>query len=138
VPHTVDLFELDELPTMLQVSEVDTASAELARRLASGWIRSNAGRTFDDSVPEAIHGWALELASLLYNNPRALRGETAGPYSYQAGDRERRDQILAEVRQWRDDQDRGTGRQAPRSIAVTPALAMRTRHPSRWRGGAGW
>jgi hypothetical protein len=135
----VDLFELDELPTLLQVSEVDTATATLARRMASGWVRSAAGREFTDEVPEPIHGWAVELAALLCVNPRALRGESAGPYSYQAGDRERRDQILAEVRQWRDDQDRGAGRPAPRTIAVTPALAMpRMRHPSRWRGGAGW
>lgn len=130
----MDLFDLDELPTYLQVSDVDTATAELARRIASGWIRSNAGHPFDDSVPEEIHGWALELAALLYANPQSMQSETAGPYSYQQ--RARRDQILAEVRQWRADQAAAGKRGQPRTILVEPALRMR--HPSRWRGHGGW
>jgi hypothetical protein len=132
----VDLFDLDDLPTFLQVSDVDTASATLARDMATGWVQANAGRSWADadSVPAEIRAWAIELAALVYVNPRSLQQQSAGPFSQT--ERARREQILIELRQWRADQDVGAGRQAPRTIMARPSrrMAGTVRHRSRLDG----
>lgn len=116
----MDLFPLGEMPAYLQVPEVDAVTAALVRTIATGRIIDAAGQSFDTAVPEEIHGWALELAALLYDNPRLRTTETVGPYSYTGAAAERQKEILDAVRTWRQNKLRGSG--LPGTIRLTPAL----------------
>lgn len=90
-----DLFALADLPSYLQVTEVDTETATRVRKYASGWLQSATGlASWPDPVPDDLWAWGLELAAIAFRNPDAVSAETIDDSSVQ-WDRFRRAQILA-------------------------------------------
>jgi hypothetical protein len=93
-----DLFDLVDLPSWLQVPEVDTATATRVRRAASGWLQDATGYTeWPDPVPDRLWAWGIELAAIAYRNPDATASETIDDYTRQQ-DRSRRREILDTAR----------------------------------------
>lgn len=92
-----DLFDLVDLASYMQ-RDLDTASATIARRVASGWLRSATGLSdWPSPVPDDLWTWALELAEMAYGNPSGLASEAVDDYS-STFDRARRAAILATAR----------------------------------------
>jgi hypothetical protein len=93
-----DLFDLGDLPSWLQIPEVDTETAIRVRRAANGWLQDATGlATWPSSVPDRLWAWALELAAIAFRNPDAMVSEAVDDYTSQA-DRFRRREILAAAR----------------------------------------
>jgi hypothetical protein len=92
-----ELFDLGDLPSWLQIPEVDEETAIRVRRSASGWLQDATGLTeWPDPVPDRLWTWGLELAAIAYRNPDAAGSESIDDYSVSRNrDRERREQILA-------------------------------------------
>lgn len=93
-----DIFDLVDLPSWLQIPEVDTETATRVRRFASGWLMSATGLTsWPTPVPDDLWAYAIELAAIAYFNPSGLSSESLDDHnvSYSA---ERREQILAAAR----------------------------------------
>lgn len=94
-----DLFDLEDLPSKLQVPEVDSASAELAAEWAEGQLEDVTGLTaWPDPVPKKLKHWALDLAAIAYNNPTLVTDEAIDDYRVSYEDRERIAAILARAR----------------------------------------
>lgn len=92
-----DLFTIEELASFLQ-QDVDTSSATVARRVASGWLKSATGLTdFTAPVDDQLFGWGLELAAIAFRNPGGLASEAVDDYNA-TWDRSRRQQILDAAR----------------------------------------
>lgn len=92
-----DLFELPQLASYLH-QRLAYGSADLARRVATGWLRSATRLdTWPDPVPDDLLGWALELAGMVYTNPEGLTTEVVGATTA-TRERGRRDAILAAAR----------------------------------------
>lgn len=91
----VDLFDLADLPSYLQVASVDTETATRVRRFASGWLKS-ATRLADwpSPVPDDLWAWGIELAAIAYRNPTSDASESIDDYSFSAADRMLRKSIL--------------------------------------------
>jgi hypothetical protein len=90
-----DIFELNDLPSWLQVPTVDTETATRVRRYANGWLMSATGlSSWPDPIPDDLWAWAIELAGIAYRNPTALSQETTGSYSF-SQDRAAKEAILA-------------------------------------------
>lgn len=90
-----DIFDLIDLPSWLQVPEVDTETATRVRRYASGWLMSATGlTTWPDPVPDDLWAYAIELAAIAYFNPSGLSSESLDDHSV-AYSAERRKEILA-------------------------------------------
>jgi hypothetical protein len=90
-----DLFDLEDLPSRLQVPEVDTASAELAAEWAEGQLEDVTGLTaWPDPVPKKLKHWALDLAVIAYNNPTLVTDESIDDYRVSYEDRQRIASIL--------------------------------------------
>jgi hypothetical protein len=93
-----DLFDLVDLPSWLQVPEVDTETATRVRRYASGWLQHATGLTsWPNPVPDPLWAWAIELAAIAFRNPTSTWSETIDDYTVQS-DRYRRKEILAAAR----------------------------------------
>lgn len=93
-----ELFELTDLPSWLQVPEVDEQTAIRVRRYASGWLMAATGLTsWPDPVPDNLWAMGIELAGIAYRNPTALTSESIDDYSV-SHDKERRAEILAEAK----------------------------------------
>lgn len=93
-----DLFDLEDLPSWLQVPEVDTETAIRVRRYASGWLSSATRLTsWPDPVPDDLWAWGLELAAIAFRNPDGVASETVDDASA-VWDRRRRVEILAAAR----------------------------------------
>jgi hypothetical protein len=93
-----DLFDLVDLPSWLQVPEVDTETATRVRRYASGWLQSATRlAVWPDPIPDDLWAWAIELAGIAFRNPTGLASETTDDYTAQS-DRARRAEILAAAR----------------------------------------
>lgn len=92
----MDLFSIEEFASYLQ-QDVDTSSATVARRVASGWLMSATGATSFDTVDDRLFGWALELAAIAFRNPDGAASESVDDHNV-TWDRSRRKDILAEVR----------------------------------------
>lgn len=93
-----DLFDLGDLPSWLQVPEVDTETATRVRRAANGWLQHATGlTTWPSPVPDQLWAWALELAAIAFRNPASLASENIDDYAFQA-DRFRRKEILTAAR----------------------------------------
>lgn len=93
-----DLFDLGDLPSWLQVPEVDEQTAIRVRRAASGWLQDATGLTvWPDPVPDRLWAWAIELAAIAHRNPAAAASERVDDYEYVA-DRARRAEILEAAR----------------------------------------
>lgn len=96
-----DLFELNDLPSWLQVPAVDTETATRVRRWASGWLSTATGITvWPSPVPDQLWAWGIELAGIAFRNPTSNSSESMDEYSVSYGDRIRRDEILAAARQY--------------------------------------
>lgn len=91
-----DLFTLPELASYLQ-QDLDTSTAEVARRRASGWLRSATKLTeWPAVITDDLWGWALDLAVMAYQNPEWAQSVTVGGVTTNWGDLStRRDEILA-------------------------------------------
>lgn len=94
-----DLFDLGDLPSWLQVPQVDTETATRARRYASGWLLSATRLSTwpPNPVPDDIWAWAIELAGIALRNPLAVESESIDDYNV-SYDKERREEILAAAR----------------------------------------
>lgn len=93
-----DLFDLGDLPSWLQVPQVDTETATRVRRAASGWLMGATRlTTWPDPVPDDLWAWALELAAIAFRNPDGASNESVDDYSV-GYDRQRRVEILAAAR----------------------------------------
>jgi len=91
-----DLFTIEEFASYVQ-QDVDTSSATVARRVASGWLMSATGLTAFDVVDDRLFGWALELAAIAFRNPDGAAAESTDDHNV-TWDRQRRKDILTEVR----------------------------------------
>lgn len=88
-----DLFELTEFASYMQ-QDVDTSSATVARRVASGWLKSATRLTdFTAPVDDQLWAWGLELAAIAFRNPDGLTSESIDDHSA-TWDRLRRIDIL--------------------------------------------
>lgn len=68
----MDLVTPGELASYLRRGTLDSGSAEMACRLATGWLYGHTGgwSTWPPlPVPHDLWAWALELAALAYDNP---------------------------------------------------------------------
>lgn len=93
-----DLFDLVDLPSWLQVPEVDTETAIRVRRAASGWLMGATRLTsWPDPIPDDLWAWAIELAAIAFRNPAGAASESIDDYSVSA-DRSRRKDILEAAR----------------------------------------
>jgi hypothetical protein len=89
-----DLFDLGDLPSWLQIPEVDAATATRVRRAANGWLQHATGLTaWPDPVPDQLWAWGLELAAIAMRNPDAVASEGIDDYRVTL-DRARRVEIL--------------------------------------------
>jgi hypothetical protein len=96
-----DLFDLGDLPSWLQVPEVDTATATRVRRYVNGWLQDATGLTeWPDPVSDRLWAWAIELAAIVIDNPTAKWAETLDDSAavYERGPHGRRREILDAAR----------------------------------------
>lgn len=90
-----DLFTLDEFASYLQ-QDVDTSSATVARRVASGWLKSATGLSdWTAPVDDQLFGWGLELAAIAFRNPDGATSESIDDHTVQWDRARRRDILLA-------------------------------------------
>jgi len=89
-----ELFTIEEFESYLQ-QDVDTSSATVARRVASGWLKSATGLA-DWAVPvdDQLFGWGLELAAIAFRNPDGAASESIDDHNV-SWDASRRADILA-------------------------------------------
>lgn len=95
-----DLFDLGDLPSWLQIPEVDAETATRVRRSANGWLQDATGLTaWPSPVPDRLWTWGMELAAIAYRNPDAAGSEAIDDYRvFSTQDRQRRAEILAAAR----------------------------------------
>jgi len=88
------LVQTGELAVYLQHS-VRPDSEVIAIRLAEGWLRSvtTSLTEWPQPIPEDLWAWALELASIAYNNPQGLISRTTDEDT-RAWSMERKQEIL--------------------------------------------
>jgi len=79
----VVLFELEQLASYMQTSELDAASASLARDLVTVLIRGEVGATRYDALSDLspFLPVALEVARRVLLNPGGVRSEQVDDYS---------------------------------------------------------
>lgn len=91
-----DLFTIAEFASYIQ-QDVDTSSATVARRVASGWLLAATGLAdFTVPISDSLFGWGLELAAIAFRNPDGAASESVDDHSV-TWDRIRRTQILKEA-----------------------------------------
>jgi hypothetical protein len=91
-----DLFTIAEFASYIQ-QDVDTSSATVARRVASGWLLSATGLTdFPTPISDSLFGWGLELAAIAFRNPEGVASESIDDHSV-TWDRLRRADILKQA-----------------------------------------
>jgi hypothetical protein len=95
---TTDIFDLADLPSWLQVPEVDEQTAIRVRRAANGWLMSATGLTsWPDPITDDLWAWAIELAGIAHRNPTGLTSEAVDDYQARF-DSKRRREILDEAK----------------------------------------
>lgn len=93
-----DIFDLGDLPSWLQVPEVDAETAIRVRRYANGWLMSATGlKTWPDPITDDLWAWAIELAAIAHRNPTGLTSESVDDYQARF-DARRRKEILDEAK----------------------------------------
>lgn len=99
------LFTSTELSDWLG-KPVTAARTTVAERVVWGWLKPVLGTaTRPEPVPEELFAWAVELGAIAHENPTGLSGRGIGPFSEQfSGLRDRRENILNDVRQWAAEQ----------------------------------
>lgn len=71
-----DLFTIEEFASYLH-QDVDTSSATVARRIASGWLKSATGLIdFTAPIDDQLFAWGLELAAIAFRNPDGVASES--------------------------------------------------------------
>jgi hypothetical protein len=96
-----DLFDLVDLPSWLQVPEVDTETATRVRRYVNGWLQDATGLdTWPSPVPDRLWSWAIELAGIVLENPTSKWSQTIDDSVsvYDRGAQGRRREILDKAR----------------------------------------
>lgn len=94
-----DIFDLGDLPSWLQIPEVDEQTAIRVRRYANGWLMSATGLTsWPDPITDDLWAWAIELAGIAHRNPTGLTSEAVDDYQARF-DARRRKEILDEAKQ---------------------------------------
>jgi hypothetical protein len=92
-----DLFALDEFASYMQ-QDVDTSSATVARRVASGWLKSATGLAdWPAPVDDQLFGSGLELAAIAFRNPDGASVESVDDHRVE-WDLARRKDILDAAR----------------------------------------
>jgi len=92
-----DLFTELEFEAYLQ-QDVDTSSATVARRVASGWLKYATDLAdFTAPIDDQLFAWGLELAAIAYRNPDGAASESADDHNV-SWDVSRRAEILAAAR----------------------------------------
>lgn len=87
------LFTNADLQAYLQQT-IDTATGDLAQRIASGWLAAATNQTsWPDPIPDTLFAWALELGAIAYRNPDGVSTESIDDHSV-SFDRLRRKEIL--------------------------------------------
>jgi len=77
-----DLVEPETLKTWLGLDEVDVDRAQLAVRVAAGWVRRVTGPApWPTDLPEDLFSALLELAGLAYDNPTSMSQRGTGEIS---------------------------------------------------------
>lgn len=90
-----DLFTIEEFASYLQ-QDVDTSSATVARRVASGWLKNATGLSdFTAPVADQLFGWGLELAAIAFRNPDGASTESVDDHSVSWDAARRRDILKA-------------------------------------------
>jgi hypothetical protein len=96
-----DLFDLGDLPSWMQIPEVDAETATRVRRYVNGWLQDATGLTdWPDPVPDRLWAWAIELAGIVLENPSAKWSQTIDDSVdvYERGAQGRRREILDAAR----------------------------------------
>lgn len=96
-----DLFDLGDLPSWMQIPQVDTETATRVRRYVNGWLQDATGLTdWPSPVPDRLWAWAIELAALVHENPTAKWSQTIDDAAdvYDRGPQGRRREILDAAR----------------------------------------
>jgi hypothetical protein len=96
-----DLFDLGDLPSWMQIPEVDAETATRYRRAVNGWLQDATGFTeWPTPVPDQLWAWAIELAAIVFDNPAANWSATIDDTVtvYERGPQGRRQQILNAAR----------------------------------------
>lgn len=90
-----DLFTIPEFASYMQ-QDVDTSSATVARRVASGWLLSATRLTeFASPISDQLFAWGLELAAISFRNPDGASSESIDDHNVgRADDLKRRAEIL--------------------------------------------
>lgn len=74
---------------------LDDSAADVAIRVAEGWLQSVVTGTWPPQpVPQDLWSWAVELASIAYENPRGYTTRTVGNDITGLSSGERRAEIL--------------------------------------------
>jgi hypothetical protein len=93
-----DLFDLTDLPSWLQVPNVDTETATRVRRYASGWLKTATQLTdWPSPVPDDLWAWGIELAGIAFRNPTGNSSQSIDDHSV-SFDNGRRQEILDAAR----------------------------------------
>lgn len=88
------LFSADELKALLGAPTIDPDRAELAERMAWGWLKPVLGLSDrPDPVPDDVFSWAIELGAIAHENPSGLESKQLGPGSQQFSAERRREII---------------------------------------------
>ncbi len=93
-----DIFDLVDLPSWLQIPQVDAGTAARVRRHANGWLMSATGLTvWPDPITDDLWAWAIELAAIAHRWPDGTMSEGVDDSQAQL-DRQRRREILEAAR----------------------------------------
>lgn len=119
-----ELFELTELVSYMQVPELLTDIATLARELATAEISRFVGvgayAALDADIMADLKGVALQIARRVIFNPEGLRSEDIDDYSYTISAEDLRPPELSESEQ----------RRINRIIGRAPAHSIRPKPPT--------
>lgn len=123
-----ELFELPELVSYMQVPQLQTDIATLARQLATSEIRRFVGAARYDALDADdqadLKGVALQIAKRIIFNPEGMRSEQIDDYSYTISAEDLRPPQLAESEE----------RRINRIIGRSPAHTIRPTYPTpEWR-----
>lgn len=92
------LFTLDDLEHWLRY-DVDVTGHAIVEKVVTGWIFDATGWTASpDPLPPQVFSWALELGGIAYENPTSQSDDQTD--LVRSAWRDRRSQILAEIRTW--------------------------------------
>jgi hypothetical protein len=94
----VPLFSKDDLEHWLRY-DVEEAGYTIVEKVVTGWVFQATGWTaVPDPLPSPVFSWALELGGIGYENPTSQADDQTD--LVRSSWRDRRSQILAELRAW--------------------------------------